>query len=125
MPRHARRTTQFISSCNTVIIAGAVSNFYWNGGTRGGRRANKSPLLWALGTTVCCHLGSVALGSFILALISFVRALLEYLHRKTKDSQNAAGIKWLCNCVRCAAAACHIRHICSCIGCQRTASGFS
>jgi len=93
-------TTQFISSCNTVIIAGAVSNFYWNGGTRGGRRANKSPLLWALGTTVCCHLGSVALGSFILALISFVRALLEYLHRKTKDSQNAAGIKWLCNCVR-------------------------
>uniref|UniRef100_A0A7S1WZW3 Choline transporter-like protein n=1 Tax=Tetraselmis chuii TaxID=63592 RepID=A0A7S1WZW3_9CHLO len=94
-------TTQFISGCNTVIIAGAVSNFYWNGGTRGGARSNQSPMLWALGTTVCCHLGSVALGSFILALISFVRVLLEYVHRKTRESQQVAGGQWLCNCIRC------------------------
>jgi hypothetical protein len=84
-----------------VIIAGAVSNFYWNGGTRGGARSNQSPMLWALGTTVCCHLGSVALGSFILALISFVRVLLEYVHRKTRESQQVAGVQWLCNCIRC------------------------
>ena len=63
-----RRATQFIAGCTTVVVSGSVANFYWNRGTRGGRNNNKSPLLWALGTTFCCHLGSIALGSFVVAV---------------------------------------------------------
>lgn len=34
------------------------------------------------------HLGSVALGSFIIAIVQFIRLVLEYIDRKTKQQQN-------------------------------------
>mmetsp|Transcript_21682 Transcript_21682/g.60287 ORF Transcript_21682/g.60287 Transcript_21682/m.60287 type:complete len:817 (+) Transcript_21682:143-2593(+) len=78
--------TQFIAGFTTVVVSGAVANFYWNRGTRGGVRNDVSPLGWALRTAFCCHMGSVALGSFITALVAFVRVILEYIHRKTKSA---------------------------------------
>ena len=59
---------------------------------------------------VCCgnryHLGSVALGSFVVAVIQFVRFLLEYLEKKSKVAQAKAGVagafvKYLACCVHC------------------------
>ena len=52
------------------------------------------------------HLGSVALGSFVVALIQFVRFLLEYLEKKSKIAQAKAGVagafvKYLMCCVNC------------------------
>jgi len=94
-------TTQFISSFTTVVVSAAVANFYWNGGTRPGPRARGSPLAWAVGTAVCCHLGSVAMGSFILALVSFFRAILEYLHRKSKSATPGSFCSTCFNSVRC------------------------
>ncbi len=52
------------------------------------------------------HLGSVALGSFVVSLIQFVRFLLEYLEKKSKIAQAKAGVagafvKYLMCCVNC------------------------
>lgn len=52
------------------------------------------------------HLGSVAIGSFVVALIQFVRFLLEYLEKKSKLAQAKAGVagvfvKYLMCCVNC------------------------
>ncbi len=61
-------------------------------------------------TVVCVddryHLGSVALGSFVVALIQFVRFVLEYLEKKSKIAQAKAGVagafvKYLMCCVNC------------------------
>ena len=56
----------------------------------------------------CCryHLGSAALGSFVVALIQFVRFLLEYLEKKIKLAQAKAGVagafvKYVMCCVNC------------------------
>lgn len=64
-----------------------------------------------LGCQVCCsvcryHLGSAAIGSFVVAIIQFVRFLLEYLDKKSKLAQAKAGVggqflKYCMCCIRC------------------------
>lgn len=48
------------------------------------------------------HMGSIALGSFIVAIIQFVRIILEYIDHKTKHMQETNVIyKYMLCCVRC------------------------
>ena len=49
----------------------------------------KFPILGSLYRCVRFHLGSLAMGSFILTLISVLRAVLAYIDAKTKDMQGA------------------------------------
>lgn len=50
------------------------------------------------------HLGSVALGSFIIALVQLFRLILEYVNRKTKQLQEKnLALKFLMCCARCCA----------------------
>ena len=51
-------------------------------------------------------MGSAALGSFVVALIQFVRFLLEYLDKKSKVAQAKAGVagsfvKYCMCCINC------------------------
>lgn len=54
-------------------------------------------------TTVIFHLGSIALGSFIIAVIQFIRLLLEYVDKKTRQLQQqnkiAQALMWLVRCL--------------------------
>lgn len=46
--------------------------------------------------------GSIALGSFIVACIQFIRFALEYIDRKTKKMQEGnVAAKWLMWCCKC------------------------
>ncbi|DBA72774.1 hypothetical protein WJX79_010106 [Trebouxia sp. C0005] len=97
-------TNQFIVGFGYVTIAGAVAHFYWSKGERD--RMPRFPVGLALKNTIKYHLGSVALGSFVVALIQFVRFLLEYLEKKSKIAQAKAGVagafvKYLMCCVNC------------------------
>lgn len=52
------------------------------------------------------HMGSAAIGSFVVAIIQFVRFLLEYLDKKSKVAQAKAGVggrflKYCMCCIRC------------------------
>ena len=50
------------------------------------------------------HLGSIAAGSFIVAVVQFVRLVLEYVNRKTKQAQeHNAALKFAMCCLRCCA----------------------
>eukprot|EP00878_Enallax_costatus_P033529 GHUV01037026.1.p1 GENE.GHUV01037026.1~~GHUV01037026.1.p1 ORF type:complete len:159 (-),score=37.88 GHUV01037026.1:117-593(-) len=61
------------------------------------------PVLKAMRTTVIFHLGSIALGSFIIAVIQFLRLLLEYVDKKTRQLQQqnkvAKAFMWLVRCL--------------------------
>lgn len=47
------------------------------------------------------HLGSIALGSFIIAIIQFIRAVLEYIDRQLKAANPGnVVLKYLMACAR-------------------------
>jgi len=99
-----------------MTIAGAVSHWYfhrndlknsantaryhWN--ERSGRFVAGKPILYAFCRVMRYHLGSCALGSFILAVVGLLRSMLEYLDKQTKKQQEAnAVIKALACSARC------------------------
>ena len=71
------------------------------------------------------HLGSLAFGSLIIALVQMVRSFLEYLDRKLKSAENDVAkfiLKYvLCVCVCVCVCVCtHVRvcvcvHVCACV----------
>ncbi|KAG5877891.1 hypothetical protein JTB14_005130 [Gonioctena quinquepunctata] len=74
--------TQFVIGCQHMVIAGAVSVWYF----RRNKSRLDSPISDSFQNLLRYHLGSVALGSFLIATIQFLRVLLKavekYLHGK-------------------------------------------
>ncbi len=71
---HARRShasPQVIVGFTCVTIAGAVGQFYWAGGDSA--KLSTFPVLTSLKNTVVYHMGSIAFGAFIIAVIQLVR----------------------------------------------------
>ena len=55
-----------------------------------------SPLWSSFNITLWYHLGTVAIGSFILALLIFVRMVLQFIQRRTRFlTQGRIGNSWL------------------------------
>nr|XP_039270354.1 choline transporter-like protein 2 [Styela clava] len=79
--------------------AGAFASYYW--------AFDKStdipalPLFSAFGRTLRYHTGSLAFGSFIIALIQVIRVLLEYFDHKMKGSENKVAKFFMCICKCC------------------------
>lgn len=61
------------------------------------------PVINAMRTTMFYHLGSVAFGSFIIAIVQFIRVVLEYINRKTQQIQqnNQVGAAAVCGTTAC------------------------
>ncbi|GFR50844.1 hypothetical protein Agub_g13116 [Astrephomene gubernaculifera] len=78
-------TNQVIVGFSCVTIAGAVGHYYWSRGESAGMPA--FPVLSALKNTVVYHMGSICFGAAIIAIIQLIRAILEYIDRKTKELQ--------------------------------------
>jgi len=82
-----------------TVIAAAVSSFYWTGGDPS--KMPRMPVLWAMRRVARYHLGSIALGAFLVAVIQYIRVLLEYVDRKTKEMQeDNPVIKYAMCCIK-------------------------
>ncbi|KAL3869721.1 hypothetical protein ACJMK2_042370 [Sinanodonta woodiana] len=72
--------TAFILACQDLVVAGAVAIWYF--------KRDKSklgcPICRSTQRLIRYHLGSVAFGSFIIALVRFVRLVLAYIQNKLK-----------------------------------------
>merc|ERR1712072_961188 len=67
-----------------------------------GETVEKFPVFASFKRTIRYHLGSVALGSLIIALVQFARIVLEYINKNTKNLQKKSCIiRALMCCVRC------------------------
>ena len=86
-------TTQFIAGFGVMITAGAIAAFYWQRDDM-----PRGPIRKAMKRTARYHLGSIALGSFIVAVVQFVRAIMEYVNKKTKKAQDTNPIVKLFMC---------------------------
>ena len=70
--------SEFIFGCQSMIIAGSVSKWYF---TRP-KSALRAPICTAIYRLFFYHLGSVALGSFLIVLVRIPRYILMYLQDK-------------------------------------------
>ncbi|KAG7381301.1 hypothetical protein PHYPSEUDO_006228 [Phytophthora pseudosyringae] len=84
-------TNQLLQAISICVIAGSVAQFYWTPPTDSGKRTLEArfPIARALGYTLRFSLGSLCFGSFIIAFVQFLRIMLEYLDRNTKQIQQA------------------------------------
>ncbi|XP_055632334.1 choline transporter-like protein 1 [Toxorhynchites rutilus septentrionalis] len=75
---------QFIIGCQHMVIAGAVACWFF---TRNKSRL-KNPIAKSFGNLLRYHMGTVAFGSFIIALVQFLRASLKLLMYSIRDRRN-------------------------------------
>jgi hypothetical protein len=92
-------TNQFIIGFGYVVIAHCIGQYYWTRGLRADM--TNFPVVSGMYVAARYHLGSIAFGSFIVAVIQFARLLLEYMDRKTKKMQQGnPATKWVMCCLR-------------------------
>lgn len=88
----------FCSSFSELVLAGVFSHWYWR---RGKKRLPSWPVGRAVLYTSVFHLGTVAFGSLIVAVIRMIRLVLEYIEKKCKKFNNEIGRCILCCCKGC------------------------
>eukprot|EP00158_Paraphelidium_tribonemae_P004854 Partr_v1_DN27006_c0_g1_i1_m28801 putative Solute carrier family 44 member len=90
-------TQQFISGINQTAISGAVASWYF---TRNKKELPAFAVFKSFGRVLRYHLGSIALGSLVIAVIQLIRAILFYIQRTLKGKQNkpAKALLACCSC---------------------------
>lgn len=89
----------FIHGMCQLIFAGVFSRYYWTF-----NKKKNLPTFLILNSTYIAfryHIGSVAIGSFLMATVKIIQVIIEYIDRKCKqygDNPVARGIIW---CFRC------------------------
>jgi len=91
----------FIIALEQFVLAGSVAIWYFSKGSdSGAQRPVSRPFWWA----VRYHMGSLAFGSLILAVVWTIKYAFEYVKNKMKtegmDEANII-IKWLLRCMTC------------------------
>ncbi|CAG0917812.1 unnamed protein product [Notodromas monacha] len=92
-------TTFFITAFGELVLAGAFATWYWTVDKSKGVPA--LTLLHSFGRGFRYHLGTVAFGSLIIAIVRGIRLILEYMDRKLKEFKDNAVAKCLMCCCKC------------------------
>nr|CAD7394408.1 unnamed protein product [Timema cristinae] len=88
--------TQFIMGCQHMVIAGAVSKWFF---TRN-KSSLDSPILKSFKNLVRYHLGTVAMGSLLIALVQMVRVVLTFVQNRLKGYDNSV-TRCMFKCCQC------------------------
>ena len=78
-------TINFLLAFNEMVIAGAVSHHYFREGREG---TWKFPLVSAVWQTIRYHLGTLAFGSLIIAIVQFIRLVLIFIQKRLEAANN-------------------------------------
>ncbi|XP_052789290.1 choline transporter-like protein 2 isoform X2 [Mya arenaria] len=88
----------FCIALGEMALAGAFASYYW--AFEKPRDIPTFPLLNSVGRCFRYHLGSLAFGSLIVAIIQIIRVFLEYLDHKLKGSENPVA-SFIMKCLKC------------------------
>jgi len=88
----------FCSAFGEIVLAGVFSQWYWTF-----NKATDLPdcsLGTAMWNATVFHLGTIAFGSLLIAIIRTIRTVLEYIEKKCKKLNNdlAKCLIWTCKC---------------------------
>ncbi|XP_056632052.1 choline transporter-like protein 1 [Diorhabda sublineata] len=87
---------QFIIGCQHMIIAGAVSIWYF----KRDKSSLGTPVIQSTGNLIRFHLGSVALGSCLIATVQFIRMLMKLLEKFLRNREGKI-VDCLLKCCHC------------------------
>lgn len=79
-------TAQFVQAVGMCTLAGAVSKWYFS---REKKHFDKMPVMHSLWITLRYHLGSLAFGAAIVAIVQLIRIILAYIDHQTKNAQKS------------------------------------
>lgn len=85
----------FVSGLSQMILAGSFASWYW---TFDKRDVPFFVVTASVGRTIRYHLGTVAFGSLIISICSFIRAVIEYTEKKLKKFDNGFVNAIFCCC---------------------------
>ncbi|XP_060561474.1 choline transporter-like protein 2 [Ruditapes philippinarum] len=88
----------FCIALGEMALAGAFASYYW--AFEKPRDIPTFPLLTSVWRCFRYHLGTLAFGSLIVAIIQIIRVFLEYLDHKLKGSENPVA-KFFMKCLKC------------------------
>ncbi|KAL8600551.1 hypothetical protein ACOMHN_005045 [Nucella lapillus] len=87
----------FMVALNQLIVAGAFTTQFW---TRNKALVSQLAICSSLWRAFRYHLGSVALGSLIIAIVRMVRVFLEYVSNRVRRAQSKIAL-FLIRCLIC------------------------
>ncbi|XP_078285761.1 choline transporter-like protein 2 isoform X2 [Rhinoraja longicauda] len=88
----------FIIALGEITLAGAFASYYW--AFKKPADMPRCPVTASIGRALRYHVGSLAFGSLILAIVQIIRVILEYIDQKVKVAQNKVAKFILC-CMKC------------------------
>lgn len=88
----------FTIALGEIILAGAFASYYW--AFNKPADMPKFPVMASMGRALRYHVGSLAFGSLILAIVQTIRVLLEYIDQKVRAAQNKVA-KFILSCMKC------------------------
>ncbi|CAL1541152.1 unnamed protein product [Lymnaea stagnalis] len=88
----------FVAALGQLTLSGAFASYYW--AFNKPKDIPAFPLLGAFWRCFRYHLGSLAFGSLLIAIVQIIRAFLEYLDSKLKGSENPVA-QFFLKCLKC------------------------
>ena len=92
-------TVEFLQSCEKVVISDVIGNWYFSSEDERDD-FHLCPTWDATYRLVLYHLGSVACGSLLSAIVQFVRWIITFIQYQLKDAENPA-LEFLFKCLQC------------------------
>jgi len=95
-------TMNFIAGIGSMVIAMAVSTWYFTEPVKRGPDINNMTLVRSYGTVLRFHAGTVAFGSLLIAIVQFCRAVALYMQKHTTEAFRAqCWVKVVFCCINC------------------------
>uniref|UniRef100_A0A646QCM2 Choline transporter-like protein n=1 Tax=Hemiscolopendra marginata TaxID=943146 RepID=A0A646QCM2_9MYRI len=88
----------FVTGLGEMVLAGAFATWYW---TFDKRNMPTFVITASFCRTFRYHLGSLAFGSLLIAIVRMIRVLLEYIDRKLKEYSDNVATKIIMCCFKC------------------------
>ncbi|PFH34667.1 hypothetical protein BESB_067000 [Besnoitia besnoiti] len=96
----------FLLACNQIVLAGAIGRWYFTPEDRTGKKKCRGVVCRSLGVAVKFHLGSLAFGSFLLALIKLIKCFLRFLKKQHYAIHGGGATKACAHCLPCGLGKC-------------------
>ncbi|KAL3320350.1 hypothetical protein Ciccas_000962 [Cichlidogyrus casuarinus] len=89
----------FVIAFGEIVLAGAFASWYWAWSKP--KDVPALPILASVTRVLRYHLGTIAVGSFIITLIQIIRAILAYIQSKVKGVGSCPAKFCICLCQCC------------------------
>jgi len=87
----------FLFAFGEIVLAGVFSNYYWSKE----HLTISFPLIYSIFIIIRYHLGSIAFGSLLIAILRYIRMIFDYINEKFSQIQRNILINFILKCFSC------------------------